>query len=188
MKPATKRFISMLVSLFFLVAAVVVYFDFIQPLYSDIQKIRGDEASRENLSKTEQDAIKQVKDLLQNYQKQQNFQQAADQALPPYTDVGGLVAQISGMASANKLQVGSVTIGATSIETGSKQITSPLASFDFQVRVSGTYDDFKEFLRMVETNIRVIDVQDVGIQPSGKPESGLYNFDLRMVTYYQPNV
>ena len=60
MRQSTKRFSSFLLSFVLLLGALIVYFNFIQPAYADLQKARGDEASHAQFVQKEQEVVQKV--------------------------------------------------------------------------------------------------------------------------------
>ena len=56
----------MVLVLFMVVAAFIVFFQFTQPEYQDIQVVRGEEFARRDFVEKQQSAITQVKKLLPN--------------------------------------------------------------------------------------------------------------------------
>ena len=56
----------------------------------------------------------------------------------------------------------------------------------FSLAVSGSYESFKSFLKELERNVRIIDIQDISFTaPASKNENAPMDFSLKMKTYYQ---
>jgi Tfp pilus assembly protein PilO len=197
MKPATKRFISSGIALILVVAAFVVYFDFVRPAYSEIGVKQGEMASSENLLKNQKSAIDQVEGLIQSYGSRTDLQGVVSEALPPGPDVATALAQINGIAENNRLSPQSFSVSLVSTSGSSGQSASkstskssatfikPIGRMNFQVKLIGTYEDLKLFLRSIETNTRIMDVQSISVQQVGKPGQNLFSYELVVMTYYQ---
>lgn len=190
MKPSTKRLVSLVGALVLVFAALVVYFNLTVPEYDVIDKTRGDVASRQLLSDAQQGAIKQVQKLISDYQGKNQIRDTVSLALPTVLDQGGILHQVQTLASVNKLSMQSFSISAPvsqsiSVAASSSAIIRPIGNLNFQFRVVGTYEDFKNFLGNLETNIRIFDIRSASVDPLGKPNQDFYGFDLTVVTYYQ---
>lgn len=197
MKQGTKRFVSMVLSLVLVVAAFVVFFDLIQPTYSDAQAVRAQEISQQQLVNSQKVAVQQAQSLIQEYQNQQNVQQQVSYVLPLSPDIAGALTQLNGLAAANGIQITAITVNAPStnntataaaLAQGSQQnqqmLVKPTASIDFELKFTGSYESFKSFLSELETNLRVFDVKSINLAPAGN-QSDSYTFDITVTTYYQ---
>jgi len=198
MKQSTKRFLSMILSLFFLVGAFIIYFQFIQPLYGDVQTVRSEMESRQNFLAQQKEAIQKVQQLIGVYQGQGDLQQKVSQVIPTSTDTVGAIAQLNGLASNSRIRIDSLSLGAPMlvapnvVNTAAGQFvtedsfTKPLGMVTIQMKLSGTYQDFKDFVAKLETNLRIFEVKTLTIVPSGKNGvSNPYAYDLAVVVYYQ---
>jgi hypothetical protein len=200
MKQNTKRLYSMVIALFFLVLALVWYFDFLVPAYTDLQTAKGNQISEQNLLTNEQQIVSQFQGLLASYQSQSSDEQAVDAALPVGPHLADAIAQIYGIASANNVAVQSMGIASELIPspaTGSGvsgaastgQIVHPVGTITFTLGMIGSYENFKAFLGALETNIRLFDVKQVTFQPGGVTGKGsvpdVFNYSITATTYYQ---
>jgi Tfp pilus assembly protein PilO len=192
MKQTTKRFISMIAGLAFLVSSLVVYFQLIQPAYEDTKNIKAQQLSQQSFLDSEKTVVKQVQDLIASYEGQLQIQQAVSAALPPNPDIVGALAQLYGLAQENNLVVQSISVGFSG-ESGSGvgqfSLKKPIGTINFQLSLVGTYESFKTFLSMLETNIRILDLKSLSLQPpsapAGKSAPDLYNYGLTVSAYYQ---
>jgi len=58
-----------------------------------------------------------------------------------------------------------------------------ILEFPVSLNVASSYESFKEFLKNLERNLRLIDVQEISfIAP---PKGGTFDFTLRLKTYFQ---
>jgi Tfp pilus assembly protein PilO len=177
------------------IGALVVFFNLIQPAYRESQEIKGQILTKENALKNEQSAATQVQNLLDQYRGDQSPQIAVSSALPPENDQAQVVHQIQSLAGANRLGVQSVSVSqpaakplartSGSAATQESSLVKPVGVISAQIRVTGSYANFKAFLASIETNIRVTDISSLVISPVGLPNQDFYNFDLILSTYYQ---
>ncbi len=204
MKQETKRLSSIIIAALIIVAALMVYFEFIIPAYTSLQLVKGQEESETTLYANEQQVVSKVKSLLTTYQSDASSSQSVAMALPVGPGVSGALAQIYGIATnAN------VTIQGTQISTQAVQavaapattvgaaaaagsIVKPTGTVSFQVTGSASYESFKSFLQELETNIRIFDVTAISLQPAAiaatktqTANADMFNYTITVVTYYQ---
>ncbi len=197
MKQATKRFVSMIIVLLFIVGAFVIFFELIRPAYEDAQTIRSEVISRETFVHDQEDAIAQVQQLIQSYQSETGVQESVDRALPGSPDFAGALYQLNGIATGNGIGLSTLSVSApslasnrpdpaTSSSSASVALVKPVGTVSFQVKLTGRYEDLKAFLADLEDNIRIFDVQSLSVQQAGtKPGVDLYTVDMSITTYYQ---
>jgi len=195
MKQTTKRFLSLLISFVLFVASLIVYFNLIVPAGNEEQSIKAKAISRENFVKSQQAAISQVQKLINSYKGEGELRDVVSSILPLSPDLAGAFSQLSGLAQVNRLLIQNVTVNTpvnqsvqgNSNASGavSQPLAKPFGSVDFQMKVVGSYGDFKSFLKNLETNIRIFDVKKIILESPGKPNQEIYNYDLTVGTYYQ---
>jgi len=193
MSQNTKRFSSLILSLIFGVSALVVFFDFVQPSYQDLQVSRGKEIA--------QQIVKQVKSLVSSYQSQTQGKQSVSLALPVGPDTAGALSQISGLAFANNIGIQTMSVTTQATPTGPKQanglaaaassgnLAKPVGTLSFQISAVGNYENFKNFVQGLESNTRVFDVKLISIHPGTIPGAkggqDYFFYDVTVVAYYQ---
>ncbi len=184
----------MIIAFLLILASFIIYFNFIQPAYSAADNIKQDMLSRQKFVQEQQAAITQVKNLINSYKGETQLQDIVSLALPLNPDLAGAFAQINGLIQNNKLSLQGITvnlpvrqnISAKGFSAGTVSIIAkPLGLFTLQLRLTGTYEDFKAFLRNLETNIRIFDVEKLAVQQAAKPNQDIYIYDLTLDTYYQ---
>ncbi len=188
----------MILGLMFLVGALIVYFDFIQPVYGEAQELKAKQLSLEDFLNNQKVAIGKVQDLINAYQGQGEVRQAVSLALPEREDVVGALAQIYGLVQSSGLSLQSVSAseaGSGNLRSSPGQLAQgtsfikPIGISTFQLKLSGSYEDLKVFLARLETNMRVFDLRSLVIQPTitqtGKSLQISYAYDLTVATYNQ---
>ena len=190
----------MLLSLVLIMAALMMYFQFIGPAYDDSQKVKSEQLGHSVLLRGEQAAIKKVQDLISAYQTQSEVQGALSLALPTEEDVAGALAQVHGIAKNTGLQLQSASVSGQGQQVDPLRATAtgmqrfslqrPIGATSIVLQLSGPYEGFKEFLGLLENSLRIFDVDNIIVNPgsdSGGRPSGLYSFNLSVRTYYQAN-
>ncbi len=135
--------------------------------------------------------------MINSYKGEGELQDVVSSILPSSPDLAGAFSQISGLAQVNKLSMERVAVsppvnqnisGAAGHASIPQSFVRPVGSVDFQVKMTGTYEDLKSFLKNVETNIRIFDVKKIDIQPAIKSNQNAYIYDITITAYYQNNL
>jgi len=192
MRQSAKRFLSSALALILVIAAIFIFFDLIQPVYGEIQTIKAETMGLEDFVSQQSSVIGNVRNLVGVYESSAEARDAISWALPLEPDVAGAMSQLSGIASSSNvvllsLGVSSIVETPRSSQVQKGIVAKPKNTITLRVRLLGTYEDFKTFLKGVESNMRVFDVKDIALQaaPSVKPNQNLFNFDISVVAYYQ---
>jgi Tfp pilus assembly protein PilO len=203
MKQSSKRLISVFLAMVFIVAAFVLFFDLVQPTYSDMKALRSKQLGEENYLENQAALVKQVQTILNTYQNEAQGAQNVGLAMPSGEDIAGALAEIQGIAANNGITIASIAVSPPAIQvraavggaiaSSSVQLMRPLGSFTFKLAASGSYESFKNFLSEIETNIRIFDVKTVSFQPAAAASTGAkaapsqdaFNYTITVATYYQ---
>lgn len=179
-------------SLVLVVLAIIVYFDFTQPIYQESQDIRAKMHSRQVFVDSQTSAINQVQTLIKSYQGQGQLQQLVSLALPIDPSPEAALLQLDAIAQLNRLGTDAYTVVTSGAQRSSVKTTAsstaqvgPLGTLRLQTKLTGTYSDLKNFLHNIETNIRIFDVQSISITPASKTAQDIFSFDVAIVAYYQ---
>ncbi|MBI4085376.1 MAG: type 4a pilus biogenesis protein PilO [Candidatus Liptonbacteria bacterium] len=193
MKQTAKRFLSLIVSFILFASAMVIYFNLILPANDENQHIKAEMIGRQEFVDGQKAAITQVQGLINSYKGEGELQNLVSSILPVSPDLAGAFSQISGLIQVNKLLLQGITVNAPVNQissTGGGNLSSqttakPFASIDLQVKMAGSYGDFKSFMKNLETNVRIFDVKRIDLQPTGKSNQDVYLYNLTVTTYYQ---
>lgn len=179
-------------------AAFIVYFNFTQPAYQEAQGIKAKVISRQNFVQNQQAAISLVKNSIASYKGEGQLQDIVSLALPLDPDLAGAFAQITSLIQNNRLALQGITVSLPVMQTISTQslpgktgaafsstILKPFGVVTFQIRLIGSYEDFKAFLKNLQSNIRIFDIQKISFQSAAKSDQNLYVYDVTVNTYYQ---
>jgi len=188
MRSSSKRFISILVSALVLIAAIFVYNNFILPAYSEIKDLRANLLSISEAADKQQSAIKQIQNLLQKQQDISGTEKVIGAILPLSQNVASNLNQISSLAAVNNLKLESLSVSKMANKPLSNQkLVKSVGVLRFIFQLSGSYENFKAFLRAAETNIALMNLVDLKIESaqSSKAGGGNFLFSANMEMYYQ---
>ena len=171
MKASTKRSLSLIGSALLLIGAAVLYTSAIKPAYRNIQQLRASLIAKTNLFNEQKEIISRVKALLNQYQSAARLQETISLALPPDEAVAPLFQQVFAISQASGIKIQSFGLTAEAIKPDG------LGTLKLNLGLQGSYESLKSFLQSIETNIRVMDVTQLGTQKD------LHSVSL--TTYYQ---
>ena len=189
MRPSAKRAFSLLFSVILLVAALFIYGLFIQPEYEDLAVLRGRLSGQKDLFQDKQQAIAKVESLIKQYQGAGRLQDTISMSLPPREELAAVFNQLQGIAAFNGLGIEVFNVQPLPIKPGrERSLVRGLGTLRLSLRLLGPYENFRGFLRGLETNIRLMDVVSLKIEPfdsaQGKASGGLV-YNLVVDSYYQ---
>jgi Tfp pilus assembly protein PilO len=145
--------------------------------------------------------IKTIEKLIDKYKNSEESLKKLDDILPGDSDVPNLIVQIEAIAKESGMSVGGVNIAVSNQEGASKAETvrsggsagQEKVVVDYQVvtinlKMSGNYATLKAFLRAVEENMRLIDIESIAFSTKSREIIGsTFEFDMVLSTYYYIN-
>jgi hypothetical protein len=185
----------MIFALIFVLGAFFVFFDFVEPAYSSVETLRGKQIGEESYLTSQSSLVKQMQSSLNNYENQN--QANVGLALPSGQNVSGALAQIEGIAATNSVTITNITVSAPTLQVGTSTsngaMQKPLGSFSLKIAGTGAYENFKNFITEIETNIRLFDITGFSLQPlmtatgakSGAITQDMFTGNITVVAYYQ---
>jgi Tfp pilus assembly protein PilO len=204
MRQSSKRILSGFIALLFLLLAFIIFAYLIKPVYTEIQSLRGDVLIRKNDLETQKNLANKLKELRDKYYGEdfQKIQQAMSLILPENPEIAESLIQLNGLITANNLSLDSITVSRpilinlndsnnSNSRATSTSILKPIGSFDVVFKTKGEYNDFKNFLNQLETNIRFFNIKTIDISSSNVVDSlkqgskSTLNFDITASVYYQ---
>lgn len=188
-----KRLFSMIVTLVCLVAALVVFFEFVRPAYTETQEVRAEVISRQNFLDEQEASIVAAQQVIEKYRSDTQVQDTVSRVLPATPDIGGALYQLNAIASQYNIvllsttaQTPQLSLATPGVQAATSTVATvrPLGIATFQVRFSARYEDLRPFLEKLESNVRLMDVTAIALTqaPSG---TGPLAVDMTVATYYQ---
>ena len=190
MQQGSKRLISMIITLFSLVGAFIIFFQLIRPAYIEAQDTRAEVIARQAFIDAQQEAVAEVQKLIEQFRSNGGAAQTVNEVLPDAPDVGGALYQLTSLARNNDVFIKSTTAQSPQISVSDNNkknaanvgIVRPLGVASFQVKAEARYEDIRSFLEKLEDNVRLMDVQSLALSEGN---GGLLDVDLTVATYYQ---
>jgi len=185
MKASVKRTISLLLSILFIILALVIYAFLVRPVYDEILVLRGTFRGKQKLFSEQEAAIQKVNDLVQRYQGTARLQDVINMSLPVSENLSLVFGQLYAIARKNNVNIEVFGVQPLAIRPSrDKSLVKGLGTLRLSLRLTGSYDSLKDFVGDLETNIRVMDVSSLKIDQTAVSNVLVYN--LIIDTYYQP--
>lgn len=205
----------MILGLLLVLSSLLVYFELIQPAFDAAQQTKAQKNSLQTFLDGERVVVQRVQKLMNSYEGQLEIQRVVSDVLPADKDVAGALAQLYGLAQNNGLSALSFGIsvaptaqkknvaaadtgvpGASNFETS---LQKGFSSISFELQLDGSYENLKNFLSALETNIRIFDVQRIEVRAATSAGTGvstgksvsvsapasLFGYNIVVKTYYQ---
>jgi len=184
MNPALKRLIAVTLSLTFFLGAIGVFSALIVPASGDIQELRGQRDALTALLSEESARIEAVRRLFQEFGSVTELHETLEKALPTEEEVPNVINQLQGIAKASGVSIETLDINLPAIKArSSDDFIRPLGEVQVTFTLRGDYESIKAYLDAIETNVRIMDVQRLGLQ--GGTESDTLSYNIIINAYYQ---
>lgn len=186
MKVSTKRILSIGLAGLFLVGTLVVYVVLIKPEMDNVTNERSLISSKTNLFNNQKTAVQSVQKLIAQFQSISAIQQSVNLEMPIGPATTEALNQIEAIAAMNQITINSLSIKPESFTPNQQPLAKRLGTLTVGLAATGSYDGVKNFLRGLETNVRVANVQSFGITSiSNAANQDNYSLDLTVEIYYQ---
>jgi Tfp pilus assembly protein PilO len=202
-----------IIPLSFIVISVAIFFLGLNPIYKKMTVIRKEvKIYKEALDNSSE--LQAIRDsLIEKYKNiKKEDRDRLNQFLPTNIDNIELILEIERIANLNGMPIENIVSNAEDLKkkvitdeegkSGSKLDSVnnlPYGVFPFEFTVRGRYESFLNFLKELESNLRLIDIRDLTISVSEKPsststssgtnsntntEGSFYNYSLKVETYW----
>lgn len=186
MKASSKRFLSIIVAILVFIASLFIYSSLIRSVYSDIKNLRAEVVSRLELINKNQASVKQVNQLLNEYQDISKIQETISSVLPLEQNMPQSVNQISGLAKFNNLAINFLSAQQLAIKPSTQPgLVNGLGVLRLNFGLTGTYENFKTFIQGLDTNITLLDLVTLKTESKATSKNGELSYTMTVDTYYQ---
>lgn len=186
MKSSAKRAVSLLVASLFFIASLAIYAILIKPVYDDILVLRGTLVGQKKLFDDQEKAMQKINDLIQRYQGTGKLQDVVSLSLPAEEGVSSVFSQLYAIARSVGVNIEVFGVQPLAIKPAKKgDLVKDLGTLRLNLRLVGSYQSFKNFIRGLETNIRLMDVVSIKLEPAGSSSQDVFLYSLVVDAYYQ---
>ncbi|OGI61107.1 hypothetical protein A2814_02105 [Candidatus Nomurabacteria bacterium RIFCSPHIGHO2_01_FULL_38_19] len=198
--------IRLIIPIILIGLAITGFFAFTSPLYKDISALKG-EVSAYNDALSNSKALENERDKLTAKYNAISVEDLAklQKLLPDNIDNIRLILEIEKIALPYGMVLKDVKYNASEKDTP-KEVTAPPGTiqggrtvstlqkdygvWDLGFSVSGTYNNFLNFTKDLENNLRIVDISSVSFSSDTDVRtnpSGVYKYDFNIKTYWLKN-
>lgn len=172
MKASTKRILSIFASLVGLFYALTAVFNSVTPGWGRLSTLRQEISEKESARDQLQQLVSQARAYLSQQGELERRAQPVDAALPTTPELPELIAILSTLASKNNSFLSQVRFETAEYKPQAGRQTGPAVSKVFvRANIVGTYPNIKAWLRDVEAELRLLDVDTLNIQSTAGEEA-----------------
>lgn len=169
-----------------LIAALVLVFLVIKPLWNNAQKT-GREISTVNTKIKE---LKQLgvdtETLRVNYDQVKSQRDQILQLLPAKSEEERLIALLGDLASKSGVVLGAFAPGSSTVPVGTPSgVAASVNIYPASISIAGAYAGVQAFLQKIEESARFIEVTDTQLSSGGQGNTPLLQARLVLQAYYQ---
>lgn len=188
MRASSKRALSVGLAAIFFIATLVVYSSLISPELDVVTKQRAELSTSQDLFNSQKDATQSVKKLFKDMQNASSVRDTISLALPVGPSMTEALHQIDSMSGVSRVSVDSFVITPATPEASNAPLVKRLGKLEIAISVSGNYDSVRGFLKLLETNIRVVNVKSFEFSTNkGQNVANPYTLKVVADMFYQEN-
>lgn len=171
------------------IAIISIVFWLILPIYNQISYNYQVISDKKNELQETKDLIAKMKELDEKYKQLEadGYIKKIDFALPEEEDLPSLIVNLEALASQNGMILEEADFGSqvsSMPKIGTATAPQPYNIFQMRLSLAGSYLAFKNFLKALEENLRLMDVKSVSLSPKEEIEN-YFKFDVAVETYYR---
>lgn len=184
-----KNFIILILILGFV--GVVVFLDL--PGVQNILNLRKEIKAQKQAFIEKQELVSKIESLKEVYEMHGEELKKINYILPSGEDVPNLIIQLEALALEGGLVLEDIGFSVYSEESATKtrgaaqeeKIVKDYQALLINLKLIGGYSAFKNFLKAVEENIRLMDIISVNFSTTSKEMTSFFEFNLNLKTYNQ---
>lgn len=181
MRASTKRLFALLLTIFFFGYSAYLVFNVSVGLWRNVNLLREEQADRLGVRNQLSDLMARATELLGRYADLDKRARPIAAALPSDPKLEEVLAILASLASANNIQLSQVAFEEVVRHT---QVGASPIPIRVNLSLNGPYDGFKRWLKGVESELRLMDLNDLTVQPLTAGGSQL-NVSLNLSAYWQ---
>ncbi|HPH52423.1 MAG TPA: type 4a pilus biogenesis protein PilO [Candidatus Portnoybacteria bacterium] len=162
---------------------IVIFLDI--PAVQNILVIKKDIKTQQDLFDKKNEFVQTVEKLAEKYAGNENVFNQLNFILPDNQDEPNLIIQLEAIAHGSGIILNNIAITEGVKEEGKM---SDYGIMNIGLKLNGNYESFKGFLSIVESNLRLIDINSIDFDARAKEEiDANFDFNVILKTYYQIN-
>lgn len=165
------------------IATLVVYSNLIKPEIEKVGKKRALVFSKSEAFQDQKNAVLKVQELVSKLKEAKQLGETIALIMPQKPDVTGLMGQLQTMAKTSQAELKSFTIKPLPFESDEKPLVRRLGIYGVDFVVEGSYESVKIFLKSLETNVRIMNIDSFTIGPLGGAEKVVQDFYSAKISF-----
>lgn len=161
MRASTKRILSIILAFIFFVATFVVYQNLIGPEGAVIQEKAGLVRAKESLFENQQRAVEKVQSLIGQFQNLRSVQESVSLAMPDSQETTRALSQLEAISRSSGANIISLDFEQLAALPSDQSLIKKIGVLQINVGLTGSYSSLKNFVRLLETNVRVANVREL---------------------------
>jgi len=192
MRLSTKRILGLTLSIVFIIGLIIILTSFIKPEFAAINQKRSELFSKSRLYDSQKNALDQVQQLIDESQNFSQLKGVVSMAMPVGANTTDILNQINAIAQLSQVEI--TQLGNTNLPFGKNKnsIIKRVGKVEIKLEAVGGYENIKNLVNFLESNVRIFDVQSFQIGPANQKQAGAieetepkFKVGLTMITYYQ---
>jgi Tfp pilus assembly protein PilO len=205
------KFVEILILPIAMIGIIAALLWFVQPTYSEIKNLTQEIKTKEETLEKKQKLVIDIERLVNQYEDIEGRVSKVFYALPNKAEIPNVLVQLEALASENgmifessnfskaqqsvqsKITSDSENNTASSSETADQQNSiEQIRSVSIDVSLIGSYENFKNYLRSLENNIRIMDITSISFSSSSDSSesseertSDIFSYSVQLKVYYQ---
>ena len=199
------KFIEVIILPIAIIAVIAIGLWFIKPAYNEIKILTQEIEAKQNTLAEKQKLVVDIEKLISQYEDIKGKVNKVFYVLPSEAEIPNILVQLEALASENGIIFesinfgeiqqsgqGKITFKETSLspeEQENSMIVDHCKSISVDVKLIGSYENFKNYLKSLENNIRIMDIISISFSGVSGEEKGenLDNFSylVKLKVYYQ---
>ena len=189
MKDSDKKIYSVISISVLIAGALFVFINLVMPAMDEVKVMRGERDAVVASYADAQNTLSYIKSLKNTYNTIPDARNAVSSFIPSSNNVSDLVSQIYGLSKVAGVNINSIYFkdAPPELPAGNKvqPIPAPYGTVTATMAMNGSYENIKSFVKMLETNIRLIDPVSLTLSGGGSV-SPVLDGTLVVNSYYQP--
>ncbi|PJE57491.1 MAG: hypothetical protein COU82_01680 [Candidatus Portnoybacteria bacterium CG10_big_fil_rev_8_21_14_0_10_38_18] len=180
---------AIIIILVLVFVAIVVFLDV--PGVQNVLTSRKDIEIQKQRFLDTQELEGKIEKLVSSYEGNKDVVEKTTYILPDNEDLPNLIVQLEALAFEQGLLLEKIEFAAVNQdavgggEEGSTASTQNYQTITITLKLMGSYPALKNFLKETEENMRLMDVSSINFSTSSGETPEIFEFDLRLNTYYQ---
>jgi Tfp pilus assembly protein PilO len=187
MRSSTTRILSILLSAMFLIGLVFVITSLVKPEFDRVLNKRAEIYSKNQSFRSRAEAVEKVSNLIKDVKSFNNLRSTVSLAIPLNMSVPEILNQIDAIARTSNVSINSFETSPEAFISSDNSLTKRLGVLKINLSVNGEYDNLKDFIRFLETNVRIFNIQSYEFLAKKIEQINkmTYNLNVSFHTYYQ---